>query len=95
MDIQDLIKEKEIIKSKIVNERQYVISLFVEEINKERPCSYKVNGKKKTLGLIAPRAVAIKVSHIPTKDLYFVLSEGKDYKNRHGSFSKYFFGSIK
>jgi hypothetical protein len=95
MEIKELIKNKPIIKTKIVNERQYVISLIVEEINKERPCTYKVNGKKRTLGLITPRAIAVKISHIPTNDLYYMLSQGKDYKNSQGSFNKYFWGSIK
>lgn len=95
-NISDLLKERANTKTKINSERAYVISLIVDEINKERPITYKVNGKKKTLGKITPRAVAIKVGHIKnTKDLYFLLSEGKDYKNRHKSFSKYFFGSLK
>lgn len=41
------------------------------------------------------RFIGIKMAHIPTKDLYAVISMGKDYKNRHGSFSKYLFGSLK
>jgi len=97
MEIQQLlkIKELEIKKPKINSERADILSQIVEEINKERPYTYKVGDKKKTVNKIKPRAVAIKVSHIPTKDLYYILSQGKDYKNRQGSFNKYFFGSIK
>ena len=35
------------------------------------------------------------LSHIPTKDLYFIRSEMKDNKNRGKSASAYLFGSIK
>jgi hypothetical protein len=35
------------------------------------------------------------LSHIPTKDLYFTISEMKDYKNRGKSASAYLFGSLK
>lgn len=79
------------------SERAELISFFVEEINKERPCFYKdANGKKKKLGLIAPRAVAIKLSHVKDLEtLRYFLSECKDYKNRHGSFAKRFFGGLR
>ena len=73
--------------SKITNERQDVLSQFLEEINKER-----LGTKYKPL---TGRGLAIKVSHIPTKDLYYFMSVCKDYKNRQGSFSKCFFGSLK
>jgi hypothetical protein len=79
-----------------VNKRGFIIQQFVDEINKERPCTFMKNGKKVKLGLINPRAVAIKLSHIKSEfDLMFFLSECKDYKNRNGSFSKRFFGSIR
>lgn len=77
-----------IAKSKITNERQYVLSLFVEEINKER-----IGTKFKP---ITGRAVAMKVSLLKTNyDLYAFLSICKDYKNRHGSFGKRFWGGGK
>ncbi len=75
------------VPSKIVNERQDILAQLLEEINRER-----IGTKWKPL---TGRAIAIKVSHIPTKDLYYILSVGKDYKSRNGSFSKYFFGSLK
>ena len=78
----------EISKSKIVNERQEVISYFVEEINKER-----INTKYKP---VTGRMVAIKLSILKTtQELYQFFSECKDYKNRNGSFSKRFFGGFK
>lgn len=75
-------------KPKITNERQSVIKEFVDEINKER-----TGTKWKP---ITPRAVAVKLGHIKDiKDLYYFLSVCRDYKNRNGSFSKCFFGSLK
>lgn len=84
-------------KSNITNERQAVIKEFVDEINKERPAKYKDgNGKIKTLPVLTARAVAIKLGHIKEiQDLYHFLSVCKDYRNRNGSFSKCFFGSLK
>lgn len=85
----ELINEKEKPKeNKITNERQYVISLFVDEINKER-----INTKYKP---ITGRAVAIKLGLLKTNhDLYAFLSECRDYKHRKGSFGKRFFGGAK
>lgn len=79
-----------------VNKRALIIQQFVDEINKERPCTFIKNGKKTRLGLITARAVAIKLSHVKSEfDLLFFLSECKDYRNRTGSFSKRFFGSLR
>lgn len=40
--------------------------------------------------------LCFKLSHIPTKDLYFLLSDGRDYARRTGNaFGRYVFGSIK
>lgn len=90
-------KMPEFKKSSITNERQSVIKQFVDEINKERPLKYKDNkGKIKTLLPVTPRAIAIKLGHIKDlQELYQFLSVCKDYKNRHQSFSKCFFGSLK
>lgn len=83
--------------TKKVNKRSLIIQEFTDEINKERPYTYKdKNGKKKKVGFITPRAVAIKLGHIKNEfDLVYFLSECRDYKNRNGSFSKKFFGAIK
>lgn len=75
-------------KSRIKSERADIIRQFLEEINKER-----VGTKYKQL---TGRAVAIKVGHLKDNaTLYYFLSECKDYKNRGGSFGKYFFGALK
>jgi hypothetical protein len=83
--------------TKKVNKRGLIIQEFTDEINKERPYTYiDKNGKKKKVGLITPRAVAIKLGHIKNEfDLVYFLSECRDYKNRSGSFARKFFGAIK
>lgn len=78
--------EKE--KSRITNERQEIISQFVDEINKER-----IGTKYKP---VTGRAIAIKLSILKTnQELYQFLSECRDYKNRQGFFGKRFFGGFK
>lgn len=75
-------------KTRVRSERADIIRQFMEEINKER-----VGTKWKP---VTGRAVAIKVGHLKDNHtLYYFLSTCKDYKNRHGSFSKAFFGSLK
>lgn len=75
-------------KKKVLSERQYILSQFVEEINKER-----IGGKFKP---VSGRQIAIKLSHIKDNHtLYYFLSSCKDYKNRSGSFGKCFYGSLK
>ena len=72
---------------KLLNERNLVLKDILDIINSER-----VNTKYKPL---TGRGLGIKLAHVETKDLYYVLSVGKDYKARNGSFSKYLFGSLK
>ena len=83
-------------ESNIVNKRQWLIKEFVDEINKERPCSYlNAQGKKITLPKVTGKTIGIKLGHLKEFDLTYFLSECRDYKSRKGSFSKYFFGSLK
>lgn len=70
-----------------ISERRAILGEFTEHINGER------GGKK--YPKLAPRYIAIKVAHIPTKDLYYLMSICKDGKNRNGSFGKVFFGALK
>lgn len=73
---------------KITNERQDIIRQFQEELNRER---WGTKWKPLT-----GRAVAIKLGLLKTnQELYQFFSECKDYKNRHGSFGKRFFGGGK
>lgn len=78
--------EKE--KSRITNERQEIISQFVDEINKER-----INTKFKP---VTGRGIAMKLSILKTNfELRQFYSECLDYKNRNGSFGRRFFGGFK
>lgn len=73
---------------RIRSERADIIRQFLEEINKER-----IGTKFKPM---TGRGVAIKLGHIKDNGtLYYFLSTCKDAKNRRGSFSKCFFGSLK
>ncbi len=69
------------VRPKIRNERQYVISLFVERLNNER-----LNLKPLTSSFIA-----FKMSHLKLADLYFFLKECE----RGDSFSKVWWGALK
>lgn len=74
-------------RSKATSERASLLEQILEEVNSERRgTKYKP--------LKAPY-LAIRLAHIETKDLYYLISQAKDYKRRHGSFSKYLFGSIR
>ena len=96
MELSLFSKYQEINTNKRVSKRSLIIEEFVKEINKERPYTYtNINGKKTKVGLITGKAVALKVSHLQENDLFYFLSVCKDYKNRNGSFSKCFFGSLK
>lgn len=75
----------------ISSERQGILKDILDIINLER-----LEDKEWKYRLLLPRGLAIKLSHIPTQDLYFMKSEGMDYKRRgKGGFGKYIFGSIK
>lgn len=74
-------------KSSITNRRQEIIKVFVDEINKER------RGTK--WKAVTGRSIALKMSHLSEPDMYYFLSQCRDYKNRNHSFSKCFFGSLK
>ena len=60
---------------------------FMEEINKER-------GKRKPLSFMGVKMKLIAIKN-NEQALYEFLNRCKDYKNRNGSFSKCFFGSLK
>ncbi len=77
-----LLPELEIseVRPKIRNERQYVISLFVEKLNAER-------GNLKPL---LPSFVAFKLSHLSVPDLYFFYKQCEK-----GVFSKIWWGALK
>lgn len=75
---------KEKSKRGITSERQAITDEIAEliQLESDRPVNKKL--------------LSIKLSHIPTEDLYFLKSEGLDYKKRKGEpFGKYVYGSIK
>lgn len=96
MNIEEILRKKygmsnSYVAPVLLNERSSYLKDIIDIINSERvgtPFPQILSNKQKKL-------FAIKLSHIPTEDLPYVISVGKDYKNRHGSFSKYLYGSIK
>lgn len=84
LSIEQVIKER-IIDKKALNERSELIKFFVDRLKNKDDKSFK------------PQFIAIKLSHIPTKDLYYVQSVFKDNLKREGLImaSKIFWWSIK
>jgi len=78
-------KKKEVKKKRgITNERQQITKEIQEIIEQEN--GGKING----------RLLAIKLSHVDVPTLYFMKSEGLDYRKRTGQpFAKYIYGSVK
>jgi len=82
--IIDISSIKIVKKRGITNQRQSIIREIQDIIESE-------NGGKTNA-----KVLAMKLSHVPTEDLYFMKSQGKDYRARTGKpFSKYIYGSIK
>ena len=74
--VEEIIKERVNTKSKIKTERQFIVSEFVDEINKER-----LGTKYRQVG---GREVAVKLSHLKSnRDLYDFL------KHSYNSFHRY------
>lgn len=74
-------------KRGITNKRQYALKEIQDIIESEQGGKMNKNQVK---------LLAIKLSHIPTEDLYFLKSEGLDYKKRKGEpFGKFVYGAIK
>ena len=68
--------------------------------NKLKPCQENIDKWKKTSGEfrkpITPASLAsFWLAHIPTTDLYYLISIAKDKKNRKESFNKWLFWAIK
>jgi len=82
-NISDLVKNYEVKKTKITNERQYILSLFEEEVNKAREkAGYKP---------LSSKALAVKLGHLSTEDLKVFHSQCKNANN----FNKYFWWALK
>lgn len=76
-----------VLEKKKGSERGEILSKLLEEVNNERK-----NTKYKPMSM---RVFAIKLSHLSLKDLYWLSSTCRDYKNRGGCYGKCIFGSIK
>lgn len=70
-------------KTKINSRRSFVISQFLEELNRDNSKPYK------------PSYIAFKLSHLKIPDMEYLWSTCNDYKRRGGIFAKCMFGSLK
>ena len=91
--------EMSLLENKVENYCRYKFWL---KKNKGTPDEFKKAKLPKNLGYIKPitkKYFAIKLAHIPTKDLYYLKSMKNDYKNRNGykrcAFTKWLFFNIK
>ena len=85
-DVMSEYKIKEKPKSTITNQRQDFTKKFVEEINKQREgTKYKP---------VTGQAIAIKLGHVKTEDLYAFYKVCKSNKGKTG-FSGAFFAKLK
>lgn len=90
LKIQDFINPP--VKSKITNERQSVIKMFVDALNLTAGTRYKKNNTWVTVKEVKPSYVAYKLSHLKIQDLYGFYSVCRDSKS---GFSKTFYGALK
>jgi len=83
--IDKIILNKQLKKEKKTSERAELISFFVDNLRNKNNKSFSA------------RMIAIKLSHIPTKDLYYFISVCKDIDNRRGrdAMGKFFWWSLK
>lgn len=86
-------------KKKEISKRGMILQAIIDMINLERPTKYKKGDKwvvlKKINSPIEKRAIAIKTAHLKDCDLEWLYGNGKEYMQKHGSFSKFVFGSLK
>ena len=81
------LERQAVIDEKPLDERCTLLKEILQVVNAERfGTTYKPTTGKR---------LAIQLSHIPTKDLYYITSQARDMKNRGESFSKYLFWAIK
>ena len=86
-------------KKREISKRAMILQAIIDMINLERPTKYKKGDKwvklDKITSPIQKRAIAIKTAHLKDCDLEWIYGNGKEYRDKHGSFSKFVFGSLK
>ncbi len=80
---------------KLENWKRYCNYLRNNKIQNSPVEVIKFQKSKLYIKELPPKTIAIKLSHIPTKDLYYLLSICKDKKNRKESIGAFILGSIK
>lgn len=86
-------------KKDTLNKRSLLLQEFEIAINNEREAhgwGYYVGKKWIKQAPITGKEIALRLAHVKdTQDLFVFLSNCKDYRKRHGSFQKCFYGSLK
>jgi hypothetical protein len=86
-EIGNIIKNFEVSRKKANSERAELIQWFVDELNEER--------KKTKYPDVIPAQIAVKLSHLKTKDLYTFKSQCQDRLRTGYPLGKYFWGVLK
>ena len=79
-------------KSKARGQRACLIEDFCTELNKEVGKKYKKGDKLFIIKKVTPSYISFRLSHLNISELFYFLSECKQYKQ---GFSKYFYGTLK
>jgi hypothetical protein len=100
MELSLFAKYQQPIVTKITNTRQLIIADILNEINKERPSTYKVNNKKITKQKIVSKKdisyFCTKISYLKEEDLIAAHRNALKSKLEKGKpYSFVFFGSLK
>ncbi len=80
---------------KIANWRRYCIYLRNHKIENTPDQQQKFKKSNLFIRELPPKVIAIKLAHIPTKDLYYLKSVCVDKANRKESVGAFLLGSIK
>lgn len=84
--------EQEVVHTKKANWKRYVLHLKENKIKDSQEQQVKFKKSKKFLKKHSPSTIAFFLSHIPTKDLWYILSVAKDRVYRNESVGVYIIG---
>lgn len=88
------ISKKQTNHRKKANWKRYIIWLKKNKIPDSKENQNKFRRSKEFIKTRDIKSFCFLLSHIKTKDLYYILSVGKDMENRDQNFSGYLLGNI-
>lgn len=80
---------------KIENWKRYIIWLKNNKIPNNESSQKAFRKSKLFIKILSPKVIAIKLSHIPTNDLYYLKAICKEKRDLKESIGAYILGSIK